>query len=149
MSLSSVLQASLYHLRITDYPASSVVKGLLCFISKGQQPLVIVPGLCVYSSVMPWHLCGACSQANRLCQHQPERRPQVSGADFVPTWALIPKDWHGTHILWCSCAHCSHHHGEMGQKAGLSNIYLYAVQGVDSVEWENALCLDQCGNCMR
>lgn len=30
-----------------------------------------------------------------------------------------------------------------GQKAGLSNIYLFAVQRADSLDWENALCLDQ------
>lgn len=65
MSLSSVPQVSLEHRLIIDYPASCTQKGLLCFIGKGQQPLVIVASLCVYSSVMPWHLCRACSQANR------------------------------------------------------------------------------------
>lgn len=96
---------------IIDCSASSIRKGLLCFIRKGQQPLVIVPGLYVYSSVMPWHLCRVCSQANRRRQHQPGRRPQVSRADFVPTWALIPKDWHGTRILRYTLAHCSWCHG--------------------------------------
>lgn len=47
------------------------------------------------------------SQPNRHRQHQPERHSQVSGADFVPTWALIPKAWHGTWIVWYSHAHCS------------------------------------------
>lgn len=35
-----------------------------------------------------------------------------------------------------------------GTETGLSNIYLFDVQSADSVDWENALRLDQCGSCI-
>lgn len=147
--MSSVLLASLLNNSLPCIPHYERVA--LFLLGKGQQPLVIVLGLCVCSSVLPWHLCGVRSQANRRRQrqHQPERRPQVSRADFVLTWALIPKDWHGARILWYSHAHSNCCHGGMGQKAGLSNIYLFTVQCADSLDWENALCLDERGTCIR
>lgn len=46
---------------------------------KGQQPLVIGLGLCVYSSVLPWQVCTTHKQEKRLSQH-----PQVSRARLFP-----------------------------------------------------------------
>lgn len=102
MSLPCVVQVSLHlHLVIINYSASSALKGLLCFIRKGQQPLVIVPGLCVYSSVMPWHLCNAPSQAIRRRQHQPARRPQVRQGRLCPHMGFDSQrqTWHSRPVV--------------------------------------------------
>lgn len=75
----------LYPHETTNCPMCSSL-WMVSFVSswKGQRPLVIGLGLCVYSSVLPWQVCTNHKRGKRLSQHQLERRPQVSRAQLFP-----------------------------------------------------------------
>lgn len=62
-------------------------------------------GLCVYSSVLPWHVCTNRKQENRLSQHQLQRRPQVNRAQLFP-YAGFDSQRRTQHTNPCAHSRC-------------------------------------------
>lgn len=125
-----------------DCPVSFTVDRWLCFIMKGQQPLVIGLGVCVYSSVLPWEVCPTHQQEKRLSQHQLERRPQVSGARLFPHVAF---DSHKS-----SCPLELLPRGCWGRdRRPVHQIFICLLCRALIIPTGEILCWDQSGSCAR
>lgn len=88
-------------------------KNQIRFISTGQLALSLLPFCCVCSSAVNWHLPAARQIGH--WQLPPKRQTHVSGGDSVSSWALTPKEWHGTQILGAVTTTAAM--GDAGQKS--------------------------------
>lgn len=137
--MSTILKASFEHLCIIDCPASSTIKGLLCFMRKRATTSCNCSGSFVFVHLLCFGIC-AVLEAKQTSAASTSWRDvrRWAGADFVPLWfpeTGVALTSHGNSHAHCSCCLWG---------AGQSNFYVFAVQRAGSLDWENALFLGHC-----